>query len=357
MKNSMFLRGILASALALSVASASATKADAAPTQAANWKAKLRPAPTCDKVQDWLKNAKDYLANGKVSPGKVPALYATVTMVSIEPLKTLGDKKPDRLGVMYAFGEMTGIDFPVIAEFNGKLPLWINNGDDKNPFGGGGNSTLNVNIKDNGTQSFNWQVDGRNRMGKGPQSFALNAQTAQMTPDFLLYTGSLNFHGFKDITLALVRGEKDAPATAKKVVGARYRISPSFLVTNSNDGIADNTVEVKGSIGIYQNQVWKLWLDGPNGSAKAGQRLAIAPFEMESRFAQPETLRFTVKGKVWDDDELGDDTMWTLDRSVDMAFYAKSKDKTIKFPPAEAMPDDDAQGTLEIKVEKIGDVY
>ena len=346
MKNSLLLIAATAGALAVF-----APGADAAPAP------KLRPAPTCDKVSDWYKSAADYLVNGQVSPGKVPALYATVTMVSIEPLKQMGGKKPDRLGMMYAWGEVTQFPFPVNITFEGKLPLWINNGDDKNPFGGGGNSTLNVQLNDSGTQSFNWQVDGRNRMGKGPQSFALNAQTAQMTPDFLLYHGALNFHGFKDITLALVRGEKDAPATAKKIVGARYRISPSFLVTNSNDGIADNTVEVNGSIGIYQNKVWKLWLSGPKGSAKAGQRLACSPFEMESRFAQPETLRFTVKGKVWDHDELGDDTMWTLDRSVDMAFYAKSEDKTVKFPPAEAMPDDDAQGTLEVKVEKIADIY
>ncbi len=347
MKISLLLIAATSGALAVS-----APVADAAPAP------KLRPAPTCDKTSDWLKSAKEYLANGKVSPGKVPALYATVTMVSIEPLKTMAGKKPDRLGVMYAWGEMTGIDFPVIVEFNGKLPMWINNGDDKNPFGGGGNSTLNVQLNDSGTQSFQWQVDGRNRMGKGPQSFALNAQTAQMTPDFLLYSGSLNFHGFKNITLALVRGEKDAPpATAKKAVGARYRVSPSFVVTNSKDGVADDTVEVNGSIGIYQNKAWVRWLDGPKGKAKAGQRLNFTPFEIESRFDQIEMRRFTVKGKVWDDDELGSDTMWTLDRSVDMEFYAKSKDKTVKFPPATAMPDDDAQGTLELKVEKISDVY
>ena len=353
MKISMLLIAATASALA-----ASAPRAHAAPVQPkAQWKSKVRSAPTCDKVSDWFKSANDYLKNGQVSPGKVPALYATVTMVSIEPLQTLGGKKPDRLGMMYAWGEVTSGGFPVYVTFEGKLPLWINNGDDKNPFGGGGNSTLNMVISEAGSQTFNWQVDGRNRLGKGPQSFALNAQTAQMTPDFLLYQGALNFHGFKNITLALVRGEKDAPATPKKVVGARYRISPSFLVTNSNDGIADNTVEVKGSIGIYQNKVWKLWLDGPKGSANAGQRLAIAPFEMESRFDQPETGRFTIKGSLWDHDDLGNDDMWKLDHTVDMAYYAKTPNKIAKFPPAIAFQDDDAQGTLEMKIEKIGDVY
>ena len=224
MKISMLL--IAATAGALGVA---APRAHAAPVQPkAQWKAKLRLAPTCDKVEDWFKGAADYLKNGKVAPGKVPALYATVTMVSIEPLKTLGGKKPDRLGVMYAQGEVTSTPaFPPTLRFEGALPLWINSGDDKAPFAGGQNSKLKVVFDSGGTQSFNWQIDGRNRLGQGPQSFALNAQTAQMTPDFLLYQGGLNFHGFKNITLALMRGEKDAPATAKKVVGARYRISPT----------------------------------------------------------------------------------------------------------------------------------
>lgn len=343
-------------ALALATLSAHAAPIQR-PTQSAIQRPKIRQAPTCQDVNDWFKATADYLQNGKVAPGKVPALYATVTIVSIEPLKQLGDKKPDRLGVTYAFGELTQFNFPVLVSFEGKLPLWVNNGDNKAPFVGGTNNTLNVRLNGTGGQTFQWQIDGRNRLGKGPQPFALNAQTAQMTPDFLMYQGSLNFHGFKHITLALVRGEKDGPpAPAKQVVGTRYRITPSFLVTNANDGIADNTVEVQTNIKFFQNgKSVGFLIDGRRSLSKGG-RINVPSFEVSALNSDVTSNRLKFSGSVDDYDILGNDTMWTRDMSISLAASAKSS-KSVIVPPETAMNDDEAQGNVEIKVEKIADLY
>ncbi len=52
-----------------------------------------------------------------------------------------------------------------------------------------------------------------------------------------------------------------------------------------------------------------------------------------------------------------DDTMWRHNMSIPLKFYAESKDKTVSVIPNFALPDGEAQGNLEIKVEKVGDVY
>lgn len=181
-------------------------------SEAAPHKQPCASASHCsDAVTDWFIAANDYLKNGHVSPGKVPAIFCEVVLVgSIKPTPTLGGAKPDRFSVWYAQGEVKTEGLPLSVEIKGTLPMWLNSGDAKQPFGTQTNSTLNVVMGSSGGHSFNWQINGRNRLGQGPQSLSLTAETVQMTPDYLPYTGFHNFFGFKDISLALIRGEKDA---------------------------------------------------------------------------------------------------------------------------------------------------
>ncbi len=262
-----------------------------------------RPKTTCAPAGfDWLKGAGDYLQTN-IGAGKRPAIYATVSLVSTEPASALAGKSPDRTGLWYAHGEVTRANFPVITTLSGKFPLWINNGTPNSPFNGN-NTTLALSMSDSGSASLHFQVDGRNRMGRGPQSVPLSAVASGSDGTTQMFSAATNFFGPKLIVVALTKGEAvgvtPPPAPLKQPVGARYRVSTSFLVTNSSDGAGDNTVEVWGLISFVHNGQTLPQFDMKGDKRGKGGRINGPSFEVETTLAKTETLRLRFAGNAYD---------------------------------------------------------
>lgn len=308
-------------------------------------------APTGD---EWVKGAFDYL-NSKLPDGKRPAVYATVSLVSLEPGTALG-KAPDRTNTWYAQGEVVREEFPLSRVFKGKLPMWMNTGTDKAPFNSN-NSTLAITIQGNGQGSLHFQIDGRNRMGKGPQSISFNAMPSGSSDNTLMFSTTTEFFGKKFIVLSLVKGEAEAPIIAPKPIGARYKISPSFFVTNSDDGPGDNTLEVQTEIKFYQNGKQVAYLVRGLDMRK-GQRVEGTPFEVTVLDADINSHKLRVAGYAYDRDVASkNDEIWRHDMNISIPNTAnKTKNKGLITIYPNFIPDD-AAGNVDILVQKVADVY
>ncbi len=325
-----------------------------------------RTKTTCAPAgYDWIKGAGDYL-NTNLGPGKRPAIYATISLVSTEPANALIGKAPDRTQVWYAHGEVTRVNFPVITTLSGKFPMWINNGPSGAPFNGG-NTTLALTISDNGSTTLHFQVDGRNRLGKGPQPISLSAVSSGSDANTQMFSAATNFFGSKLIVVALTKGEAvmtSPPPPPKMPIGTRFRITPSFRVTNSEDGVLDNTVEVQGS--IYFND-WKDTVSDAvphwhfSGKRGGGGTFTGPSFIVMERADDPQSQKLRVTGSVYDRDEgiFGDpmgassDLMWFNKAQLPLKLTAASKTK-----PRPIQGDGSSEsGTLEILVERLEDVY
>lgn len=306
-----------------------------------------------------MKGAGDYL-NSKPTSGKKPTIYATVSLVSLDAMNASVSKTAARTIVWYGLGEMTRVNFPGDPALEGKFPMWVNNGTPKAPFGGGDVMTLGVTIQGNGKATLHYQVDGRNRMGRGPQSITMEAVASGASDSTQIFTTTTDFFGKKQITLSLTKGESDAPATpvvAPKAIGARYKISPSFFITNSDDGPGDNTLEVRTDIKFTQNGKQVGYL-ARGLDMKKGQRVEGQPFEITVLDAQPESAKIYVKGKAYDyDAATKNDNLWAHDMSFSAPYVATKPVKTGLMTIYPNFIPDDAQGNLDILVQKIADVY
>lgn len=307
----------------------------------------------------FLRDAIYYARNAQSSDGATPAVFATVSIVSLEPGVSLG-KSADRTKVWYSYGQLKPSPFPNANLLEGKLPLWSNVGDGSNPFSAGDNMTLGVAVKQNGRTSFHFQIDGRNRLGKGPEEFLPETDTP------MLLTTTRDFSGQKSlITISLTKGwigKPVAPIVENKPIGARYEVSAKFVVTNSDDGTnvfsKDNTVEARG--GIYFN-AWKypqhtetMQLLNVYGDFGSGNTIPLQkPFVVERIFSDKQSDRLKIDGNIYDyDASSGNDILWKKSDVLLLGnIMMNGGTRTLKGDG------DEESGDLVINVKKIADIF
>jgi len=243
-------------------------------------------------------------------------------------------------------------------------------GDEKNPFSSGDNLSLGVNIERSGRVSLHYQINGRNRLGKGPQIYQFNAdENAVLTTTDSFVGGS----GQNLIRIALTKGEAPSPfAGVGQVIstpdkkanakprGMKVRVSSTFDITNADDSVGfmskDNTVEVAGGLNFNNKSVWNK-SRSLAVSYKKGGKITTDTLLVDVVFDQPDTWLMSVSGLIYDvDDASGSDDLWGTTTKVDLKKTVEAKPggiSTITLPGDRT----DENAELYINVEKVGDIF
>lgn len=316
--------------------------------------------------ENFLVDAINYAKSGSLPNGKKPALYATISIISLEPAKAAGGKTPDRTNIWYSHGQLATSGFPGAEILGGKFPLYGNFGDAPNPFSAGDNMTLGVNIERSGKASLHYQIDGRNRLGRGPQIYQFNTNEEMVLSTTDSFVGG---SGQNLIRITLTKGEvlKNPPAPkptptpmppVKTPIGVRYEVKARFVVTNPDDGFYDEELELQGDItlradktSVPSSSILKLFDKYERGE---GETTADDPLIVESYFNNPATDTLQVDGKVIERDTAsGNDPVWEAHVALGLSSIAKA----FKGEHVIKGDGDDESGDLIITVKKIADIY
>lgn len=205
-------------------------------------------------------------------------------------------------------------------ELKGTLPMTIND----NP---AGRNTLALSVNKTGTVSIQWLINGKPYLGRPALVFEGSA-----FPDYI--SKYINWGGAKRrmrLTLAteMVKaprirvpgGEKKPPPIRQKKtpIGKRYKLDGRLVVTNSEDGVLDNTCEITGVLMYYQRGASKAEGQMPEQpcltivkqDANKGFTLYFRKnIYIDHIFAKPETKYLVIRSSIYDDDaSVYDDAM------------------------------------------------
>ena len=207
-------------------------------------------------------------------------------------------------GTMTANGPVEWVGTPANG-LKGILPMTV--GDDAET---AKTNALGLAFKADGTVGIQWLIAGTPYLGRPTFVFQPSA-----FPDY--FSKAINFGGAKrrmKLTLAsawvkpprirIPKGEEK-----KEPIGKRYKISARIVITNSDDGVLDDTVEVNGDLELFN------W--GANGNKfvgnvgnfvnqplKAGQSVFLGSCLIDYIFDKPDTKYYAMRGSFFDTDDI-----------------------------------------------------
>lgn len=294
----------------------------------------------------FVQEAINYGRTGTVAKGVTAAVYATVTLASSTPAPTA-----DRSMVGYGSGRLevqgTGAQQRLVGEF----PVLVNSG---SPFQNTA-MTLNVSLAADGQALVGVKIAGKNFLGRAPSAVQFRAVGN------LLVASGVNVGGYSNMTLALNRGVWPAPNTVstppveapKKPSGVRVKVGATFVVTNADDGVADNTVELAGGIQIGVNGVIRF----AGTSASKGAQFAANTIVVDIPYNVPDARFLAVGGTVGDlDSASGNDILWRRHELVDLLGTVQARPVGMSTLTL-AGDRNDENGELYLTVEKVEDLY
>lgn len=263
---------------------------------------------------------------------------------------------------MNANGQVTAVANSPEGELTGVLPMTISGGASQN-------STLALSVKRDGTVGIQWLIAGKPFLGR-PMQYV----DAIPVGDSL--SAKIDFGGAKRLMKLTLTSEwvKNSPppirqpkgtpqATEKKPIGKRYKITGYLLVTNSEDGFLDNTVEIDGVLNYYQvadggadkNALpEKTLLTIIKQDMKKGKTL---PFDnnryADYIYADPRTKCLIIRGSIYDDDAGINDDPMLVGRTRAMPLEMLAKEGQQHFSG-----DNDSESCdIYYTVTEVGDLY
>ncbi len=150
----------------------------------------------------------------------------------------------------------------------GDLPLSINNKEVPN-------NVIRVAIRKSSPAVVVVQrlIGGKPFLGRPPKIVSL-----PVDPAFNYLAGSVSWHDGDRMLQIFLETQLQKPDTKPTPIGIRYTVSGSVRVTNSDDGVADSTVELWGEVRLGLNNSSGQFVrgseylaNGPQGSRRAGE--------------------------------------------------------------------------------------
>ncbi|WP_221088732.1 hypothetical protein [Deinococcus aquaedulcis] len=296
----------------------------------------------------FVSDALNYARTGTVAKDTRAVVYATVTLVSALPAQTA-----DRTVVAYGSGPLDLGGAAGAPQLTGEFPVLWNTG---KPFLNTG-ATVSLTLNPDGSALVGLKLDGKNFLGRPPAP-------VKFTPagEVLVATGT-NLGSFRTMTLTLNKGIWPPPAaqTAKPVqpaqppkpTGVRVRVSSRLVVTNADDGFADNTVELYGPI-RYNTGELNLY----NNSAGKGTQFAGETIIVDIPFANADARFLSVAGRIVDRDSLSKTDLLWQHPGAKFDLLKAVQDKP-QGPTSWTLPGDrnDESADVQITVEKVEDLY
>lgn len=214
----------------------------------------------------------------------------------------------EKSGTMTASGEVNFEGFPVNG-LKGIIPMTIGDNAETSKI-----NALGLAIKPDGTVGIQWLIAGKPYLGRPTFVFQPSA-----FPDYLskrINFGSVARRMKLTLSSEWIKAEKPrirkkppVQTEAKTPIGKRYKISARVVITNSDDGVLDDTVEVKGDLELYH------W--GANGNKfvgnvgnfvtqplKAGQSVFLGSCFIDYIFDKPDTKYYAMRGSFFDTDDI-----------------------------------------------------
>ena len=179
---------------------------------------------------------------------------------------------------------------------------------------------LRLHVSRDGKVGIQWLIKNKPFLAREMKFF----QAEAVGKDSLAARG-IDWNGLKRtliVTLSSQRVKASAPPAIRlpsaKPIGKRYKITGRLVVTNSSDGIGDNTVEITGVLLLSQRAPGRKggWMPdrpfvtiipqplGKNASLPADQNIFV-----DHIFANPKTSHIQLRSLIYDDDDFEDDPM------------------------------------------------
>lgn len=273
----------------------------------------------------------------------------------------------EKSATMTATGPVNFVGTPAEG-LKGIIPMTV--GDDAET---GKTNALGVVVKRDGTVGIQWRIADKPFLGRQPLVF-----NATAFPNYL--SKGIHFGGAlrrMKLTLASewvkpprirVRKSEEPPRIRvpkgeekKEPIGKRYKISARIVITNSDDGVLDDTVEVKGDLELFN------W--GANGNKfvgnvgnfvtqplKAGQSVFLGSCLIDYIFDKPDTKYYAMRGSFFDTDDI---MLTGLDMMNDSRAEKRNLPIHATFKKEFKLTGDEDDESLDIyyKVTEVEDLY
>lgn len=305
----------------------------------------------------------NYAKIGRVGNGTKTAVYATVVITS-----SSSKVRPGRSSVTYAHGLLTLVGNKGSERFVGDLTKFNNIGiaNPNAPFvvSDSSGSSTRISIFANGRVVINsaFRVGAQKRSytqsfnSDGSDGFLWGRDTSDGTTQLISVALAKSVFplGGASQTVAPQPPPASAPVGPR---GMRVRVTPSFKITNSDDGMGffkkDMTIELFGSLYLGNKRSWSR--GGSNElSATKGNVVRGDSTEVEIFYDNPASWRLQVRGSLEDSDKpsVNGDIVWKGDENVDLKAAIEQQGGQVVLKGQA----DDEYANLRLKVEKIADI-
>ncbi len=302
----------------------------------------------------------NYAKIGRVGNGAKTAVYATVVITSAE-----SRIKPGRSGVKYLHGMLSLMGNSGREYFAGNLDVANNFGGVATPFlaNTSRDSSTRISIFRDGRVSMLSKFRGVNKKmesytnsftSDGSDGFLWGRDTSDGTTRLISVALAKSVFPLGGAQTAAPPSAPTAPAGPR---GMRVRVTPSFKVMNSDDGMGffkkDMTVELHGSLYLGSKKAWNRNWDNELSATK-GNVIRGDSTEVEIFYDNPASWRLRVSGELEDSDmpSINSDIMWKGDENVDLKAAVEQQGGQVVMKGQSG----DEYADLRLKVEKIADI-
>lgn len=302
----------------------------------------------------------DYAKIGRVGNGAKTAVYATVVISSAE-----SKIKPGRSSVEYLHGRLSLTGATGREYFAGDLDVAYNLGGIATPFVATTlrDSSTRISIFPNGRVVIRSKFTIFRKKRSYTNSFTCDGS------DGFLWGRDASDGTTRLISVALAKSvfplggasqtaappsPPPAPAGPR---GMRVRVTPSFKIMNSDDGVGffkkDMTIELFGSLFLGDKISWSRGFSNELSATKGNVILGEST-EVEIFYDNPASWRLNVRGSLGDSDKpsINDDIVWQGDENVDLKAAVEQQSGQIVLKGQA----DDEYADLRLKVEKLADI-
>lgn len=305
----------------------------------------------------------NYARTGNIASGTKAAVYATIVIASSGSGFKAGSSKTS-----YANGALTLAGAKGKEHFEGRFLLAQNSGDASAPFRASRATYVKVRIYQNGRVSLTTTVPLKNASGvvttftsNGADGFLWGRDTTG-SPRLI----SISFSKGTASTSGKATPPPKPPEPPKPSAprGMKVRVGGEIRVTNSDDGVADGTVEMFGDIAFNGQERWRVKRPSARDQNK-GDVILLDPMTVDVYFDNASTSILKVTGTLRDRDMhkgefviKGDDAMWNIiPKNHTFAVDLKQMVETQSGKTTLYGDGDSENANVVVTVSKLSDIY